>query len=148
MKPPPSGPRKKAKEYPPLETYLRYLLLVRLEPTELVVSMVTKQLVRLPWNDPSYQCGALVCKLMLKSCRKGRYKTIEAVAAVAAKLRTQRAAGEVTIRLIDAVIEELRWALDNPNFRDQQRIIIYTRLLGELFGVAQVAGNVIIDHCL
>lgn len=65
---------------------------------------------------------------------------------MAAKLRTQRAAGEVTIRLIDAVIEELRWALDNPNFRDQQRIITYARLLGELYSTAQVAGNIIIEQ--
>jgi regulator of nonsense transcripts 2 len=146
VKPPPSGPRKKAKEYPPLEAFLRNLLLVRLEPSESVVSVVTKQLVRFPWNDPSYQCGALVCKIMLKACRKGRYNTIEAVAAVAAKLRTQRAAGEVTVRLVDAVIEELRWALDNPNFRDQQRIITYTRLFGELYCTNQVTGNMVIDQ--
>jgi regulator of nonsense transcripts 2 len=146
VKPPPGGPRKKVKEYPPLEAYLRHLLLVRLEATEPVVSMVSKQLVRMPWHDPSYQCGALVCKLMLKACRKGRYKTIEAVAAVAAKLRTQRAAGEVSIRLTDAVLEELRWALEHPNFRDQQRIITYTRLLGELHCTGQVSGNIIIDQ--
>jgi hypothetical protein len=146
VKPPPNGLRKTVKEYPPLEAYLRHLLLVRLEATEPVVSMVTKQLVRMPWHDPSYQCGALVCKLMLKACRKGRYKTIEAVAAVAAKLRTQRAAGEVSIRLTDAVIEELRWALEHPNFRDQQRIVTYARLFGELHVSGQVSGTMVIDQ--
>jgi hypothetical protein len=146
VKPPPLGPRKKVKEYPPLEAYLRHLLLVRLDATEPIISMVSKQLVRLPWHDPSYDCAALVCKLMLKACRKGRYKTIEAVAAVAAKLRTQRAAGEVPIRLTDAVLEELRWALEQPNFRDQQRIVTYTRLLGELHVSGQVSGSIIIDQ--
>jgi regulator of nonsense transcripts 2 len=146
VKPPPSGPRKKAKLYPPLEAYLRNMLLVRLEVTEASVSATAKQLVRLPWNDPAYQCGALLCRLLLKACRRGRYKTIEAVALVAAKLRTQRVAGEVTVRLVDAVLEELRWALDNPNFRDQQRIIVYARLLGELYRTNQVAGSVVIDQ--
>ena len=146
MKPPQTATRKKVKEYPPLEAYLRHLLLVRLEASEAVVSMVSKQLVRLPWFEPSYQCAALVCKLMLKACRKGRYKTIEAVAAVAAKLRTQRAAGEVPIRLTDAVLEELRWTLEQPNFRDQQRIITYTRLLGELHVVGIVSASTIIDQ--
>ena len=103
VKPPQSGPRKRAKEYPPLEAYLRHLLLVRLDPTEASISLVTKQLVRLPWDDPSQQCGALVTRIMLKACRKGRYRTIEAIAAVSSKLRAQRAAGEVTVRLIDAV---------------------------------------------
>ena len=110
VKPPPSGPRKKTKEYPPLESYLRYLLLSRLDSSDVEISAVTRQIVRLPWNDPTQQCGALVCKLMLKACRRGRYKTIEAIASVAARLRTQRAASEATIRLIDAVLEELRWA--------------------------------------
>ena len=135
-----------AKEYPPLEAYLRHLLLVRLDPTEESISLVTKQLVRLPWDDPSQQCGALVTRLMLKACRKGRYRTIEAIAAVSSKLRAQRAAGEVTVRLIDAVIEELRWALERPNFRDQQRIITYSRLLGEMFSTSfQVSGQVVLD---
>lgn len=119
---------------------------MRLEPTEASVQLVTKQLVRLPWDDPSQECGALVTRIMLKACRKGRYKTIEAIATVSSKLRAQRAAGEVTIRLIDAVIEELRWAMENPNFRDQQRIITYARLLGEMYATSsQVSGQVVID---
>jgi regulator of nonsense transcripts 2 len=134
------------KEYPPLEAYLRDLLLVRLEPNPSSVSFVSKQILRLPWSDPSQQCGALVCKIMLKACVRGRYKAIEAIAAVASKLRTQRAAGEVTIRLIDAVIEELRWALEHPNFRDQQRVITYVRLLGELYCSSQVSGQIILDQ--
>ena len=83
---------------------------------------------------------------MLKACRKGRYKSIEAVAAVAARLRTQRSAGETTIRLIDAVLDELSWALDNPSYRDQQRTITYVRLLGELYRTNQVVGHIIIEQ--
>jgi regulator of nonsense transcripts 2 len=92
------------------------------------------------------QCGALVVRIMMKACRKGRYKTIHAIAAVAAGLRTQRAAVEVTIRLIDSVVEELRWALEHPNFRDQQRTITYARLLGELCCVSQISVLVIFQQ--
>lgn len=81
---------------------------------------------------------------MLKSCRKGRYKGIRALASVAANLRRHRP--EVSIRLIDAVLEELRWAIEHPNFRDQQRIISYARLLGELFCVSLVSGQLIIQQ--
>lgn len=129
-----------------MEAYLRHLLLVKLEPTDVSVGMVTKQLIRFPWNDPKQQCGALVCRIMLKACRNGRYKVIEAVASVAARLRTQRAAGESTIRLIDALLEELRWALENPSFKDQQRTLTYSRLLGELYRTNQVPGRLIIDQ--
>jgi len=144
VKPPSSGPRKQMKEYPPLETYLRRLLIVKLDPTASCVSFVAKQIVRLPWSDPSHDCGALVTKIMMKACRKGRYSTIEAIALVAARLRTQRVAGEVTVRLIDEVLEELRWALEQPNFRDQQRVLTYARLLGELYDANQVSGQLII----
>lgn len=146
VKPPPSGPRKLAKVYPPLELYLRHLLMVRLEPASASVSFVTKQIVRFPWNEPSAQCGALVVRIMMKACRKGRYKTIHAIAAVAVGLRTQQGAGEATIRLIDAVLEELRWSMENPNFRDQQRIITYARLLGELFCVSQISVHIIFQQ--
>lgn len=146
VKPPPSGPKKKAKEYPPLEAYLRYLLMVRLDPTQESVSEVSKELLRFPWSDPKVNCGALVCRIMLKACRRGRYKTIKAIASVATSLRSQKSANEAPVRLVDAVLEELRWALDNPNFRDQQRVLTYARLLGELFVIAQVSGQVILDQ--
>lgn len=144
VKPPPSGPKKLAKQYPPVEAYLRDLLMVRLVLDEQVVGTTSKQIVRLPWSDPSQQCGALCARLMMKSCRKGRYRTIKAIAKVAERLRTQKVAGEVTVRLIDAVLEELRWALEHPNFRDQQRVITYARLLGELFDANQVSGQLVI----
>ena len=144
VNPPPAGPKKKAKTYPPLETYLRDLLIVRLVPTDSFVSFASKQIVRLPWSDPAQLCGPLMTKLMLKACRKGRYKTIRAIAMVASRIRTQKAAGEVTVRLIDAVLEELRWTLESPNFRDQQRVLTYARLLGELFDCSQVSGQLII----
>lgn len=113
--------------------------MVRLEPHNASIVFVTKQIVRFPWSDPVKECGALVVRVMLKACRKGRYKTIQAIAAVAAAMRTQRAAGEVAVRLIDAVLEELRWALEHPNFRDQQRTITYARLLGELCCESQIS---------
>jgi regulator of nonsense transcripts 2 len=117
--------------YPPLDGYLRHLLMVRLQPTESSVAFVSKQLIRFPWADRSKQCGMLICKIMLKTCRRGRYKAIQAVACVAAKLRRHKP--EVCIRLIDAVLEELQWSMEHPAFKDQQRTITVARLLGELY---------------
>jgi regulator of nonsense transcripts 2 len=144
VKPPANGPKKKAKVYPPLEGYLRHLLMVRLEPTEISIAFVSKQLIRCPWNDPSKQCGALIVKIMLKTCRKGRYKAISAVAAVAAKLRRHKP--EVCIRLLDAVLEELQWSMENPAFKDQQRTITYARLLGELYGSSLASGQLAVQQ--
>jgi Up-frameshift suppressor 2 len=115
-------------------------------PTPSFISFASKQIARLPWADPVAQCGVLVTRLMLKACRRGRYRTINAIAAVAARLRTQRNAGEVTVRLVDAVLEELRWALEHPNFRDQQRVLTYARLLGELYEAKQVSGPLLVKQ--
>ena len=120
--------------------------MVQLEPSDASISFVVKQLIRLPWNDPSYDCGNLVCRIMMKACRKGRYRTIHAIAAVAEKLRSQRSAAEASVRLLDAVLEELRWALEHPDFRDQQRTITYARLLGELYCMQHVNGQLILDQ--
>jgi len=144
VKPPTAAPKKVAKVYPPLEAYLRYLLLVRLEPLESSISFVTKQLLKFPWSDASKACGALICKYMLKACRKGRYKAIAAVAAVAAGIRRNKP--EVASRLIDACLEEIQWAMEHPTFRDQQRTITYARLLGEMNSVSLVTGPIIIQQ--
>jgi regulator of nonsense transcripts 2 len=81
---------------------------------------------------------------MVKACRKGRYKKIEAVAAVVSGLRRRGEVG-VSVRLVDSVAEELRWALEHPNIRDQQRTKTYARLLG-IFCRSQVSGRLVMDQ--
>lgn len=144
VKPPPSAPRKEAKAYPPLESYLRYLMLVKLEPGKGSILFVSKQLLQFPWNDPSQQCGALICRYMLKACRKGRFNVISAVAGVAANMCSGKP--EAATRLVDACLEEIQSALENPNFRDQQRTITYARLLGELLTKSLVTGQVVLQQ--
>jgi regulator of nonsense transcripts 2 len=109
-----------------------------------MISFVSKTLLRFPWNDPSQQCGALICKYMMKACRKGRYKVIYAVAAVAAYMRRSRP--EVAARFIDAVLEDLQWSIEHPSFRDQQRTITYAKLLGELHSLSLVSGQTVIQQ--
>jgi len=144
VKPPASGSKKEIKEYTPLEGYLRHLLMVSLQPTESSISFVSKQLLRFPWADPSMQCGALICKIMVKACRVGRYRSIQAVANVAAKLRRQKP--EVCIRLLDMVVEELQWSIEHPAFKDQQRTLTVARLLGELYVTSLASGQLILQQ--
>lgn len=144
VKPPPSGAKKEAKEYTPLEGYLRHLLMVKLQPSDSSVSFVSKQLLRFPWADPSMQCGALVCKIMLKASRVGRYRSIQAIANVAAKLRRQKP--EVCIRLLDMIVEELQWSIEHPAFKDQQRTLTVARLLGELYVTSLASGQLILQQ--
>jgi regulator of nonsense transcripts 2 len=141
---PPTVAKKQAKVYPPLEGYLRFLLMTKLQPSESSVAFVAKQLIRFPWSDESQQCGKLVCKIMLKTCRRGRFKAIEAVASVAAKLRRHKP--EVCIRLIDAVLEEFRWSIEHPLFKDQQRTLTIARLLGEMYSASLASGQLVLQQ--
>ncbi len=148
VNPPPQSNRP-VKEVPPLEAYLRYLLASTLEADDKSVSFVSKQIQRLPWSDPSIDCGGLVCKYMLKACRKGRYKTTKAVASLVANLK--RSKPEVPSRVIDVILEDIDWFLENPNFRDNQRTIVCARLFGELYCSGVLPSSIIfeqIDHIL
>jgi regulator of nonsense transcripts 2 len=86
----------------------------------------------------------LICKIMLKACRRGRYKAIQAVASVAAKLRRHKP--EVCIRLVDTVLEELQWSIEHPAFKDQQRTLTVARLLGELYCSSLASGQLVIQQ--
>lgn len=93
----------------------------------------------MPWRDPSIDCGALVCKYMMKACRKGRYKATKAVASLAAKLKRDKP--EVAARLIDTVVEEIQWFIEHPNFRDHQRTLVCARVFGELYCAAVIPSS-------
>jgi len=144
VNPPKSLSRKQAKVLPPMEDYIQNLLMVQLVPEDKMVSFASKQILRLPWNDPTEECGAMVVKYMLKACRKGRYKVVGAIAQVVASLR--RTKSEVVVRVIDSVLEKIQWALEHPSIRDQQRTVVNIRLLGELHRNALVASTIIFEQ--
>jgi regulator of nonsense transcripts 2 len=79
---------------------------------------------------------------MLKACRVGRYKSIHSIANVAAKLR--RSKPEVSVRLLDAVLDELQWSIEHPAFKDQQRTLTLARLLGEMHVLELASFSVVI----
>eukprot|EP00591_Stephanopyxis_turris_P007519 CAMPEP_0195513098 /NCGR_PEP_ID=MMETSP0794_2-20130614/4837_1 /TAXON_ID=515487 /ORGANISM="Stephanopyxis turris, Strain CCMP 815" /LENGTH=749 /DNA_ID=CAMNT_0040641027 /DNA_START=208 /DNA_END=2457 /DNA_ORIENTATION=+ len=144
--PPQNSSRKnQIKILPPVEAYLKHLLMVKLSPDdESTIAFVAKQLQRLPWNDPTKNCGYLVCKYMLKACRKGRYGVVNAVLDVASSLKKTRR--DVAVRFTDSVLEELQWSMENPSFRDQQRAIQLSRLLGVMHGSALVPSSVVFEQ--
>lgn len=118
--------------------------MVKLQPSESSVSFVAKQLIRFPWGDQPQECGKLVCRIMMKACRRGRFRSINAVASVAAKLRRHKP--EVSIRLIDAVLEELQWSIEHPSFKDQQRTLTIARLLGEMYAESLASGQLVLQQ--
>jgi len=128
---PPPITQKERKLLDPMEAYLLDLLVVRLTPDDKLIALAKKQIARLPWSDPSKNCGYLVAKYILKACRKGRYNAVHAVVGLMLSLKKEKT--EVYIRVLDTVIEELQYFLEVPNPRDHQRVLSYARVLGEMF---------------
>ncbi len=134
--------REKVKVLPPIEAYLKDLLFVRLDQSN--TSFISKQILRLPWNDPIVDYGSLTVKYMLKACRKGRYKSVAAIASLVSTIKKSKP--EILARIIDAVLEELQFVMEKPSIRDQQRAIVYAKLLGELHSHALVSSQAIFDQ--
>lgn len=97
----------------------------------------------MPWSDPGIKCGVLVCKYMMKACRKGRYKATKAVASLTAKLKRDKP--EVASRLIDSVVEEIQWFIEHPNFRDHQRTLVCVRIFGELYNAGVIPSSSVFE---
>jgi regulator of nonsense transcripts 2 len=144
VQPPQSTQRRDVKVLSPLEAYTKDLLVFRLCTKDISIGQVSKQLLRYPWSDVDIDCGSLITKYLLKACRKGRYKSISAVALLISNMRKTKP--EILTRIIDAVLEELQFSLEYPTFRDQQRSLIYAKLLGELHCQSLVSGSIIVDH--
>lgn len=142
--PPQTRNRQHSKVLSPLEAYLKDLLLVRLIPDQRMIAFVSKQLLRFPWTNVSIECSALIVKYLLKACRKGRFKSISAVAAVISNLKKSKP--EILAQITDAVVEELQFAMENPRIHAQQRTIVYAKLLGELHSHALLAASIVFEQ--
>mmetsp|Transcript_11758 Transcript_11758/g.21982 ORF Transcript_11758/g.21982 Transcript_11758/m.21982 type:complete len:802 (-) Transcript_11758:681-3086(-) len=142
VQPPKVNTVKRKKTLTDTEDYLKHLIIYRLDNSN--VSFVFKQVLRFPSSDVSDDYSELVVKYILKACRKGRFNSITAVASLAAKLKKERP--EIISRLIDLLLEELQIIIENPNVRDQQRAIAYTKLIGELHSHGLILLETIFDQ--
>lgn len=142
VQPPKLQSQKKVKSLTDTEEYLKHLIIDRLDKSN--VSFVSKQILRFPWNDASHDYSELVVKYLVKACRKGRFNSITAVASLAAKMRRHRP--EIIARLIDLLLEELHFIIEHPSVRDQQRAIVYTKLIGELHSNGLISLETIFDQ--
>merc|ERR1712232_568931 len=86
----------------------------------------------------------IIVKYMLKACWKGRHKTLGAVVSVIARLK--KAKPEILTRIVDAVLEEIRFSIEHPSNRDLQRTVVYVKLLGELYTQALVTSAIVFNQ--
>lgn len=150
VKPPekqPAAARKKERSL--LEQYVRYLILDTLDTadastsSEMTVDVTIKALRRLPWNQiKEIPLDVYITKAAMKLARY-KYTSIPNLADCLSGIAKHYP--NVLTRLLDTCLEEIQRAIEIPYKRDIQRIIGYTKLIGELYNFTAIPSTLIFD---
>nr|CAG4650736.1 EOG090X0143 [Simocephalus serrulatus]SVE94074.1 EOG090X0143 [Simocephalus serrulatus] len=122
---------------PPLHQYIRQLLFVELG-NKGSTNKILKQLRKLNWKDPATASYAIRC---LTSAWKVKFPNIRTLAGVVAELTLyQEFVGH---RVVDAVLEDIRWSLEFPISKFNQRRVSMAKYLAELYNYRMVESSVV-----
>nr|CAG4640628.1 EOG090X0143 [Eulimnadia texana] len=121
----------------PLQEYIRYLLFSELG-NKGATKRVLKQLRKLDWNDKETSVYAVRC---LTAAWKVRFLNIRTLAGVVAELSLyQEFVGHV---VVDAVLEDIRWGMEFPLAKYNQRRTAMVKYLGELYNYRMIESTVV-----
>ena len=126
--------------YSEIQQYARHLIFTKLASNN--VEYVIKQLRKLPWYTPEEEMESIVVKATLKLSRK-KYTNVP--------LATDCIAGiakyypNLIVRLVDTVFEELTRGMSSSHKSDNQRLLTYIRLMGELYNFSALPAGTIFD---
>jgi len=99
---------------------------------------ILKQLRKLNWKDPDITQYAIKC---LTSAWKVKFPNIRTLAGIVAELSLyQEFVGH---RIIDAVLEDIRWSLEVPISKFNQRRVSMVKYLAELYNYRMVESAVV-----
>lgn len=122
---------------PPLHQYIRHLLFVELG-TKGSTNKILKQLRKLNWKDKEVSSYVIRC---LTSAWKVKFPNIRTLAGLVAELSIYQ--DFVGHYVIDAVLEDIRWCLEFPISKFNQRRVSMVKYLAELYNYRMVESSVI-----
>lgn len=135
---PPDKSAIQVKERPPMELYIRKLILEDLCKKSL--DKILKQLRKLHWEDETIR--ALMVKIFHKIW-KIKFGNVHLVAILASGLNRYHT--DFGVQVIDGVVEEIRIGLEQNIFKHNQRRIAVAKYLGELYNYRMVESPLIFD---
>ncbi|ELU05692.1 hypothetical protein CAPTEDRAFT_168822 [Capitella teleta] len=121
---------------PPMHRYIRKLLYKDLSKT--TIERVLRQLRKLDWNDPEIRSYAVKC---LTEVWQVRYSAVHCCANLLAGLAPYHE--DVAIRVVDAVLEDIRLGMELNLPKHNQRRISMVKYLGELYNYRMIESAVI-----
>ena len=136
-KPPVQTAARAPKQRSLLHAFVRQQLFVELTPQ--TIDAVTLEMRCLPWNDASTR---LIITKCLTHVSQVRYGCLTALASVVAALNKWY---DVGVCVADAILEELRFALEMPHDTQQQRYLTYARYVSALFSARVIDAQALLD---
>ena len=125
--PNPKAMKRRVVEIPPLHEYIQDIIYVKLgKPRPYGVEHAERQLRKLPWGD----CLPYVVSCMV-DCTRLKYNHIPLLGKLVTRL--MRFQPELPVRLLDAVLENLRQGIEFNKWDHMQRRLTNMKLLGELY---------------
>eukprot|EP01117_Protostelium_nocturnum_P001120 TRINITY_DN1143_c0_g1_i1.p1 TRINITY_DN1143_c0_g1~~TRINITY_DN1143_c0_g1_i1.p1 ORF type:complete len:817 (-),score=337.06 TRINITY_DN1143_c0_g1_i1:924-3374(-) len=121
----------------PLQLYIRKLIYQDLNKN--TTKPIMKQLRKINWNAEN-EDYVLDCLLKL---HKGKYNNVHLIASLIAGLANYHEI--VTIKVVDRLLEMIRYFLELNDFKMQQRQIIQMKFLGELYNYCVIESQLIFN---
>lgn len=139
---PPERASKEKKVLTNLQKYARYLILEKLNTSNVNVDNVIKSLRRLPWNNQEENLQLYVVKYVMKSVRT----KISSAANIADCLSgLMKHCPNLVITIIDKALAEIERGLETPVKLETQRLLGVVRLMGELYNYSVIPDIVVFD---
>ncbi|GAB5369539.1 hypothetical protein AAMO2058_001413700 [Amorphochlora amoebiformis] len=130
----------KPKERPIIQHYIRSLIRADLSRcnSQKAANVLLKRLRKLPWDE---ECRVWVIKAI---CNVGRIKfdKLPLLAFLVAGLDKYYGIG---VPVVDAILEEIRYGLENPDYTMNQSLLACCRFLGELYSYHMLDLQPILD---
>ena len=134
---PPQAMKKRVVERPPLHEYIQHLLYTELGKPK-ALDAVSNQLRKLPWSEVLPYVVESMC-----DCTRLKYNHIPLVGKLLTKVA--RFQPELPVRVVDAVLENLRQGIEFNKWDHMQRRLTNMKLLGELYTARLVDSHTIFD---
>ena len=137
---PPERHVAKKKEYTDIQKYARYLFFSKLASNN--VDYVIKQLRKLPWDNEDENIEEIVVKSSMKLSRK-KYTNVPLVTDCLSGIAKFHP--NVVVRLVDVIFEEITRGMSSSHKTEQQRLLTYVRLIGELYNFSSLPAATVFD---
>lgn len=128
------------KIYTEIQQYARHLIFAKLSSDTL--EYVTKQLRKLPWYTPEENIEGVLVKAFMKMSRK-KYTNVHLAAQCLSGIGKYYP--NVIVRLVDNVFEQLTHGMSSSHKSEQQRLLTYVSLMGELYNCSALPSATIFD---